>query len=168
MGNRTKFNLGYVRQFKMRVRDDSQRHTLIGLAVYLGSHSARKEGTPQNYFTGKRDMTSKIYEAEHIARAQSEVLRELGEKSNEELIEELRKRVETSSDEELNPSELSKALSHSRDYQGIGKRVETRLGNLKTDRYKRYAQEISDRESKLILIAEEEAIRSSVIYELKK
>ena len=177
MGDKKGVNLEYAKELRKVVKEELQLHRLLGLAVYLGSYTARKEGTPKHYFTGYKDTSSKAYEAEHIASAQSRILNMLKDQTPQEIMGVLEKEAECTNEEGLNKSEISKALAGFRrgkaggGYEEIGKRVETRFKNeakKHINELKEYKRTGSDRTLQMILFKEEEIIRSSILYETRK
>ncbi|MBI2508060.1 hypothetical protein HYV89_03850 [Candidatus Woesearchaeota archaeon] len=168
-------NQSYITKLKSLIKEEGDRHCLIGLSVYLGSYNARKELQTKGFFKGRKDTLSKVYEAGYIARKQEEILSRLDEENPKSLILDLKQEIEKAvSDREVCKSDLSKCIEalevqkHSLLLYEIGKRTETRLINLSYNKYDEY--KLSKNEGVLcdILYKEEEAIRHGIIFEINR
>lgn len=169
-----KFNLDYLNELRRKVKSEEERAHILGLAIYIGSYTARETLSPKGYFSSGRDITSKIQEAIHIAEEQENVLRLLSESSPSKVIESLEKTIGTlSKDNKIQESELSRSIEFCRKPLGrgfhkiIGKRIERRMLKADQAHYEDYRKNPNDRDLNKIFYKEEETIRHAIVYELK-
>jgi|SRR3989344_8314654 len=162
------FSFEAVRRLNRVIKENAARHKLIGLGVYSGSKMART--IEEDYYDGRRSITSKIMEGYYIARQMTTIVSSLEGNGSEALIKKLEQDT-TASHKDIPESELGRVLGFLLDNEGyalIGNRAEKKLLGLDGDMYSDFRKNPDVRMLNELLLKEEEAIRHGLVYELKR
>ena len=165
------FNLDYIKQLQEVVKHEEERHYFVALSIYIGSYKARKELTPEGYFSRFRDVTSKIAEAKYIASQCKETLDLLKAEKENDVKRNLEMLLEETNKNDVVSSKLSRLIKSSGrqfvSFYLIGDRIEKKFLNADEKEYEDYRNDPCDRELNRLFLKEEEIMRHAMSTSLR-